>query len=91
MMIFIAPMDIIYIPTIFLVNNFGMTYKEQYIDHALRHIYHHIQLSYQHESIQVVVSIPMVGWSIHFIAQMDLIEIPTIALVTNLFRPKTKA
>ena len=47
----------------------------------MRTVYHQHQVSEQHESIHIVISISMGGWSIHFMAPIDLIDISTISWV----------
>ena len=49
----------------------------------LKSVYHHPQVSEQNESISIVASISMGGWSMHFIAPMDFLDISTIALFTH--------
>ena len=53
-------------------------------------VYHHFDVTGQHEYINIVVSISIDGWSMHLVAPMDLIDIATKDLVTH-FRLKFEA
>ena len=56
----------------------------------LRSVYHHPKVSEQHISIHIVITKSLDGWSTHFIAVMEIIEITKILFVTH-FGLKSKA
>ena len=82
-MYFIAHMEFVDIATKALATLLDWQLRRNLWIMPLRSVYHHLQVSWQHESIQIAISISTGGWRMHFITTMDLIDINKIALVNH--------